>query len=32
VELVGLAGEAAEAAQTISGGWPLSIEAAEPVR
>jgi two-component system OmpR family sensor kinase len=31
VELVGLAGEAAEAAQTISGDWPLSIEADEPV-
>ena len=31
VELVGLAGEAAEAALTISGDWPLSIEAAEPV-
>jgi two-component system OmpR family sensor kinase len=31
VELVGLAGEAAEAAQTISGDWPLSIEADQPV-
>jgi two-component system OmpR family sensor kinase len=31
VELVGLAGEAVEAAQTISGDWPLTIEAAEPV-
>ena len=31
VELVGLAGEAVEAAQTISGDWPLSIEADEPV-
>jgi two-component system OmpR family sensor kinase len=31
VELVGLAGEAAEAAQTIGGEWPVSIEADEPV-
>ena len=31
VELVGLAGEAVEAAQTISGDWPLTIEAHEPV-
>jgi two-component system OmpR family sensor kinase len=31
VELVGLAGEATEAAQTISGDWPLSIEADQPV-
>jgi two-component system, OmpR family, sensor kinase len=31
VELVGLAGEAVEAAQTISADWPLSIEADEPV-
>jgi two-component system, OmpR family, sensor kinase len=31
VELVGLAGEAVEAAQTISGDWPLSLEADEPV-
>jgi two-component system OmpR family sensor kinase len=31
VELVGLAGEAVEAAQTIGGDWPLSIEADEPV-
>jgi two-component system, OmpR family, sensor kinase len=31
VELVGLAGEAVEAAQTIGGEWPVSIEADEPV-
>jgi two-component system, OmpR family, sensor kinase len=31
VELVGLAGEAVEAAQTIGGDWPVSIEANEPV-
>ncbi len=31
VELVGLTGEAVEAAQTISADWPLSIEADEPV-
>jgi two-component system, OmpR family, sensor kinase len=31
VELVGLAGEAVEAAETIGGDWPLSIEADEPV-
>jgi two-component system OmpR family sensor kinase len=31
VELVGLAGEAVEAAQTIGGDWPVSIEADEPV-
>jgi two-component system OmpR family sensor kinase len=31
VELVGLAGEAVEAAQTISGDWPLTIEADQPV-
>ena len=31
VELVGLAGEAVEAAQMIGGEWPLSIEADEPV-
>jgi two-component system, OmpR family, sensor kinase len=31
VELVGLAGEAVEAAQTIGGEWPLSLEADEPV-
>jgi two-component system, OmpR family, sensor kinase len=31
VELVGLAGEAVEAAQTISGDWPVSIAADEPV-
>ncbi|HMF04116.1 MAG TPA: HAMP domain-containing sensor histidine kinase [Acidimicrobiia bacterium] len=31
VELVGLAGEAVEAAQAISAEWPLSIEAAQPV-
>jgi two-component system OmpR family sensor kinase len=31
VELVGLAGEATEAAQTISSDWPLSIEADHPV-
>ena len=31
VELVGLAGEAVEAAQTIAGEWPVSVEADEPV-
>jgi two-component system, OmpR family, sensor kinase len=31
VELVGLAGEAVEAAQTISADWPLTIEADRPV-
>ncbi len=31
VELVGLAGEAVEAGQTIAGDWPLSIEADQPV-
>ncbi len=31
VELVGLAGEAVEAGQTISGDWPLSIEADQPI-
>jgi two-component system OmpR family sensor kinase len=31
VELVGLAGEAVEAAQAISAEWPLSIEAHQPV-
>jgi two-component system OmpR family sensor kinase len=31
VELVGLAGEAVEAAQTISGDWPVTIEADQPV-
>jgi two-component system OmpR family sensor kinase len=31
VELVGLAGEAVEAAQTISADWPLTIEADQPV-
>jgi len=31
VELVGLVGEAVEAAQTISADWPLTIEADQPV-
>jgi two-component system, OmpR family, sensor kinase len=31
VELVGLAGEAVEAGQTISANWPVTIEAAQPV-
>jgi len=31
VELVGLAGEAVEAAQMIGGEWPLAIQADEPV-
>ena len=31
VELVGLAGEAVEAAQTIGGDWPVSLAADEPV-